>query len=46
MLMLFSPGGTEDYFRDLAAAMSQGELATDEFVRLAERHGIQLLGNY
>ncbi len=46
MLMLFSPGGTEDYFRDLAAAMSEGELSADDVARLAERHGIQLLGDY
>ncbi len=46
MLMLFSPGGTEAYFRDLAAAMSEGELAADEFARLAERHGIQFFGDY
>ena len=46
MLMLFTPGGAEDYFRDLAAAMSEGEPAAAEVARLAERHGIQLLEDY
>ena len=46
MLMLFSPGGTEQYFRDLAAVMSEREPSADEFQRLAEHHGIRLLGGY
>ena len=46
MLMLFSPGGTEGYFRDLAAVSSDGDPTADELARLAEHHGIRLLGNY
>ncbi|MDP9498197.1 MAG: cupin domain-containing protein [Actinomycetota bacterium] len=46
MLMLFSPGGTERYFRALAVASSEGEPPADEVARLAEHHGIQLLGSY
>lgn len=45
VLMLFSPGGTEGYFRDLAAAMAAG---TDEkaLAELALHHGIELLDAY
>ena len=46
MLMLFSPGGTEDYFRDLATVMSEREPTAQEFAQLAEQHGIQLLDDY
>ncbi len=43
---LFSPGGTENYFRDLAAVWSDGDPTADELARLAEHHGIRLLGDY
>lgn len=46
MLMLFTPGGTEGYFRALAAVSTEGEPPEHEVVRLAESHGIQLLGTY
>ncbi len=46
MLMLFSPGGTEGYFRDLAGALSGPDVTEVDVARLAEHHGIRLLGGY
>ncbi len=46
MLMLFSPGGTEDYFRDLAGALSGPGVTEEDVARLAEQHGIRLLAGY
>ncbi len=45
LLMVFSPGGTEDYFRELALAMAQGA-PPEALVELAEHHGIRLLDEY
>jgi hypothetical protein len=44
--MLFSPGGTEDYFRDLAVAMSSTVTSEHELAELANQHGIDLLDTY
>ncbi len=46
MLMLFSPGGTEDYFRDLAGALAGPDGTDEDVARLAEQHGIRLLAGY
>lgn len=46
VLMLFSPGGAEDYFRELAAAMAGGDAGDEELAELARHHGIDLLGSY
>lgn len=45
VLMVFTPGGTEDYFRDLAASLATG---ADEgaLAELARSHGIELLDPY
>lgn len=45
VLMLFSPGGAEDYFRDVAAAMTSGE-SEHGLAELARHHGIELLDAY
>ena len=44
--MLFSPGGTEDYFRDIAVAMTDKTTTDATLAELAEHHGIQLLDEY
>jgi mannose-6-phosphate isomerase-like protein (cupin superfamily) len=46
VLMLFSPGGTEDYFRDIAVAMADEATTEATLARLAEHHGIELLDRY
>lgn len=46
VLMLFSPGGTEDYFRDLAAAMLSSGSDDEALAELARHHGIELLDAY
>jgi hypothetical protein len=46
MLMLFSPGGTEDYFRDIAVAMADEAPTEATLAQLAEHHGIELLDGY
>src|SRR4051812_29236388 len=46
VLMLFAPGGTEDYFKDVAVAMSDDATTADTLARLAEHHGIHLLEGY
>lgn len=45
VLMLFSPGGAEDYFRDVAAAMRSGA-SEHRLAELAHHHGIDLLDAY
>ena len=46
VLMLFSPGGTEEYFRDLAAAMASTGTEEKALNELAGHHGIELLDAY
>ena len=46
VLMLFSPGGTEDYFRDIAVAITDEAITDDTLADLAKQHGIQLLHRY
>jgi quercetin dioxygenase-like cupin family protein len=46
VLMLFSPGGTEEYFRELAALMSSTGTSEHALAELADRHGIVLLDDY
>lgn len=46
VLMLFSPGGTEDYFRDVAAAMASPGTSEHGLAGLARHHGIELLDGY
>ena len=43
--MFFSPGGAEDYFRDVTAARTSGE-SEHRFAELAHHHGIDLLDAY
>ena len=44
--MLFVPGGTEDYFRDIAVAMVDEDATESMLASLAEHHGIRLLDAY
>ena len=44
--MIFSPGGTEEYFRELAAVMSLRGTGEHTLAELADRHGIDLLEDY
>ena len=46
VLMLFFPGGTEDYFRDIAVAMADPDTNESTLASLAEHHGIRLLDAY
>jgi mannose-6-phosphate isomerase-like protein (cupin superfamily) len=46
VLMMFSPGGTEDYFRDIAVAMADETTTDATFAELASHHGIELLEGY
>ncbi len=46
VLMLFFPGGTEDYFRDIAVAMVDADATESMLASLAEHHGIRLLDAY
>jgi mannose-6-phosphate isomerase-like protein (cupin superfamily) len=46
VLMLFSPGGAEDYFRDVAVAMTDEATTDATLAELAAHHGIQLLDEY
>jgi len=46
VLMLFFPGGTEDYFRDIAVAMACADATESMLASLAEHHGIRLLDAY
>ena len=41
-----APGGTEDYFRDIAFAMADEATTEATLVLLAEHHGIELLDRY
>ncbi len=44
LLTLFTPGGIEGFFRELAAADADGTLGPDAYARASERHGITWLG--
>ena len=46
VLMLFAPGGTEVYFRDIAVAMADETTTGTTLEQLAEHHGIRLLDEY
>lgn len=46
VLMLFSPGGTEAYFRDVAGVMSSGGSNHEALAALAQEYGIELLDAY
>ena len=46
VLMVFSPGGTEDYFRDITVALTSGVTGERELTELAASHGIELLDAY
>ncbi len=46
VLMFFSPGGTEDYFREIAIAMSSTGTSEHTLAELAHHHGIDLLDKY
>ncbi|MDQ1585993.1 MAG: hypothetical protein QOJ90_1740 [Actinomycetota bacterium] len=46
LLMLFSPSGMEDYFREWAALVASGAMTDPAMAELAEHHGMRLLGNY
>lgn len=46
VLMLFSPGGTEAYFRDIAVAIMDPDTDEATLTALAEHHGIELLDTY
>ena len=46
LLILFTPGGTEKYFRELAEAMSDPGATSATMSAIADRHGIELLGPY
>ncbi len=46
VLMLFTPGGTEAYFRDVAEVMSREGSDDQVLAELARQHGIELLDAY
>ena len=46
LLMLFSPGGTESYFRELAEGMADPAATAQTMAAIARRHGIELLDEY
>jgi quercetin dioxygenase-like cupin family protein len=46
LLMIFVPGGIEDYFRAVATAMEDGALASSTAHEIANAYGIDLLDEY
>ena len=46
VLMFFSPGGTEDYFRDICVAIADDSTTEATLAQLAEHHGIHLFEDY
>ena len=46
LLMIFTPGGIEDYFRAVASAMEDGALQPSRAHEIAEAYGIDLLDEY
>jgi quercetin dioxygenase-like cupin family protein len=46
LLMIFAPGGIEDYFREVAAAMNDDALDPARAQDIARRFGIDLFDSY
>jgi quercetin dioxygenase-like cupin family protein len=46
LLMVFAPGGIEDYFRAVATAMEDGPLPSSKAHEIAHAYGIDLLDEY
>ncbi len=46
VLMFFSPGNAEDYFRGIAVAMTSTGTSEHTLAELADHHGIELLDEY
>jgi quercetin dioxygenase-like cupin family protein len=46
LLLLFTPGGMENYFRDWAGLVERGEMSDTAMQELATSHGLQLHAPY